>query len=77
MPKDGRLLCLDISKEWTDLACKYWKKNRRRAKKIELRLGPALDSLKKLERARKFDFAFIDAAKPEYDGNITSLSSHA
>ena len=36
-------------------------------KKIELRLGPATDSLKKLERDRRFDFAFIDAHKPEYD----------
>jgi len=67
LPKDGSLLCLDISKEWTDLARKYWA-SASVAKKIELRLGPALASLKKLEPDRKFDFAFIDAAKPEYDG---------
>lgn len=66
LPPKGRLLCLDISEEWTSLARKYWK----RAgvdKKIELRLGPAAESLKKLERGRKFDFAFIDADKPGYD----------
>ncbi len=66
LPKDGRLLCLDVSKEWTSIARKYWA----RAgvdKKIELRLGPAAESLKKLERGRKFDFAFIDADKPGYD----------
>jgi caffeoyl-CoA O-methyltransferase len=66
LPKDGRLLCLDVSKEWTAIARKYWA----RAgvdKKIELRLGPAVESLKKLERGRKFDFAFIDADKPGYE----------
>ncbi len=61
----GRLLCLDVSEEWTAVARKYWQ----RAgvdKKIELRLGPAAESMKKLERGRKFDFAFIDADKPGY-----------
>jgi caffeoyl-CoA O-methyltransferase len=36
-------------------------------KKIELQLGPATESLKRLARGRKFDFAFIDADKPGYD----------
>jgi caffeoyl-CoA O-methyltransferase len=66
LPPKGRLLCLDISDEWTSVARKYWK----RAgvdKKIELRLGPAAESLKKLKRGQKFDFAFIDADKPGYD----------
>jgi caffeoyl-CoA O-methyltransferase len=67
LPQDGRLLCLDISREWTDLARKYWARAGV-AEKIELRLGPALESLARLERGRRFDFAFIDAAKPEYDG---------
>lgn len=66
LPPQGRLLCLDVSDEWTNVARKYWK----RAgvdKKIELRLGPGAESMKKLERSRKFDFAFIDADKPGYD----------
>lgn len=66
LPAQGRLLCLDVSEEWTGIARKYWK----RAgvdKKIELRLGPGVESMKKLERGRKFDFAFIDADKPGYD----------
>ena len=66
LPGNGRLLCLDASAEWAAMARKYW----RRAgvkNKIELRLGPAIESLKKLEQGRKFDFAFIDAHKPEYD----------
>jgi caffeoyl-CoA O-methyltransferase len=66
LPEKGRLLCLDASAEWTATARKYW----RRAgveKKIALRLGPAVQSLKKLEPGWRFDFAFIDAHKPEYD----------
>ena len=66
LPADGKLLCLDMSEEWTAIARRYWK----RAgvdKKIELRLGPGVDSMKKLESSRKFDFAFIDADKPGYD----------
>jgi len=66
LPKNGKLLCLDISEEWTDVAKKYWVKAGV-AKKIELRLGAAIDSLKKLPNKKIFDFAFIDAHKPEYD----------
>jgi caffeoyl-CoA O-methyltransferase len=66
LPPGGRLLCLDASREWTDIARRYWA----RAKvdgKIELRLGPAIDNLKKIQADRRFDLAFIDAHKPEYE----------
>ncbi|HTB62265.1 MAG TPA: class I SAM-dependent methyltransferase [Opitutales bacterium] len=66
LPAKGKLLCLDQSAEWTNLAQKYWAKAGVK-NKIELRLGPALDSLKKLESKWKFDFAFIDANKTGYD----------
>jgi caffeoyl-CoA O-methyltransferase len=66
LPSDGRLVCLDASKEWTAIAQKYWTRagvqNR-----IELRLGDAIPLLKKLEPGLTFDFAFIDAQKTEYD----------
>jgi caffeoyl-CoA O-methyltransferase len=66
LPKNGKLLCLDLSEEWTSVSKKYWVKATV-ADKIELRLGPAIDSLKKLPLQPAFDFAFIDAHKPEYD----------
>jgi caffeoyl-CoA O-methyltransferase len=66
LPKNGRLLCLDASAEWTNIARKYWKRAGV-ADKIELRLGDAVQSLKKLEPRWKFDFAFIDAHKPDYE----------
>ena|SRR5579863_7660086 len=66
LPARGRLLCLDVSDEWTRLARKYWARTGL-DKKIELRLGPASESLRAMEPGRKFDFAFIDADKPGYD----------
>lgn len=42
---DGHLLCLDISKEFTDIARKYWKKAGVEDR-ITLQLGPAADTLK-------------------------------
>jgi caffeoyl-CoA O-methyltransferase len=62
----GRLLCLDASRQWTDIARRYWARAGVMGK-IELRLGPAIESLRNLEAARRFDFAFIDAHKAEYD----------
>jgi caffeoyl-CoA O-methyltransferase len=66
LPADGRLLCLDQSEEWTFIARKYWRKAGV-AEKIELMIGPAVESLKRLEDTPRFDFAFIDADKREYD----------
>ena len=69
LPADGRLICCDVSEEWTDVARRYWDEAEL-TKKIELRLGPALDTLAALLRAggaASFDFAFIDADKANYD----------
>jgi caffeoyl-CoA O-methyltransferase len=66
LPTGGRLLCLDASQEWTDIARRYWARAKM-DEKIELRLGPAIENLKKLEAGRRFDLAFIDAHKPEYN----------
>ncbi len=66
LPQGGRLLCLDQSKEWTDIARKYWTQAGLQDR-IELRLGPAVPALKEINPELTFDFAFIDAAKTEYD----------
>jgi len=67
LPAGGRLVCCDISKEFTDIARRYWQRAGVDGR-IELRLGPALDTLKDLAKheAGSFDFAFIDADKLNY-----------
>ena len=61
----GRLLCCDVSEEWTSVARKYWEKAGL-TDRIELRLGPALDTLRSLPEEETFDVAFIDADKIGY-----------
>src|SRR5256885_1789672 len=63
LPASGKIICCDVSEEWTSIGRRYWKKARV-DKKIDLRLGPALETLKGLKGS--FDFAFIDADKPSY-----------
>ena len=62
----GKLICLDQSKEWTDIAQRYWIRAGVRDR-IELRLGSAITLLQNLEKDLQFDLVFIDAAKQEYD----------
>jgi caffeoyl-CoA O-methyltransferase len=75
LPKNGRLLCLDVSDEWTAVARKYWEKTGV-DDKIELRIGPGVESLKRLPRSAKFDFAFIDAHKAEYEAYYELVLPH-
>jgi caffeoyl-CoA O-methyltransferase len=69
LPDDGRLVACDISREWTDIARRYWQKAGVE-QKIDLRLASALKTLQGLLEGREqdFDFAFIDADKTNYDG---------
>ena len=74
LPKGGKLVACDISEEWTSVGRPYWKEAGV-AGKIDLRLGPAIETLKALlreGRAGTFDFAFIDARKSEYDAYFES-----
>jgi len=69
LPRDGKLVCCDVNEEWTTIARRYWQEAGL-AKRIELRLGPALKMLEALKTeygSGSFDFAFIDADKPAYD----------
>jgi len=65
LPDDGRLLCCDVSEEWTAIARRYWKEAGI-DNKIELRIAPALDTLRSLPIGDEFDLAFIDADKENY-----------
>lgn len=68
LPEDGHILCCDLSGDYNATARSYWQEAGV-ADRIELRLGPALDTLATLEReghAGSFDIAFIDADKANY-----------
>jgi len=63
LPDDGELITCDIDPETTQIAKKYWNRSPH-GKKIELKLGPALETLKTIEGF--FDLVFIDADKMNY-----------
>jgi len=70
LPSDGQIVACDVSREWTDIARRYWAEAGV-ANKIDLRLAPALDTLNALiatGEKERYDFAFIDADKKNYDG---------
>jgi O-methyltransferase len=69
LPTDGKLVCCDINDDWTRIGRRYWEEAGV-SSRIDLRLGPALETLDTLLRdagANAYDFAFIDADKPNYD----------
>ena len=61
----GRLLCCDVSAEWTAVARRYWERAGV-ADRIDLRLAPAAETLRTLSAEPILDFAFIDADKTGY-----------
>jgi caffeoyl-CoA O-methyltransferase len=72
LPPDGSLLCLDRNEEWTAIARRYWERAGV-ADRIELRLGPGLDTLRALPAEPAFDLAFVDADKAGYAGYVAEL----
>lgn len=70
LPNDGRILACDVSEEYTSIARRYWAEAGV-DHMIDLRLRPALETLQELITQRqhnRFDFAFIDADKANYEG---------
>jgi caffeoyl-CoA O-methyltransferase len=61
----GRLLCCDVSERYTAIARRAWARAGV-ADRIELRIAPALETLRALPSAAAIDVAFIDADKPNY-----------
>lgn len=68
MPADGRLLCCDVSEEYTAVGVPFWERAGVR-ERIELQIAPALETLDALladGHTETFDMAFIDADKTNY-----------
>ena len=68
LPTDGTVIACDVSTEWTAVGQPFWRKAGV-ADRIDLRIGPGLETLDALlaaGEAGRFDFAFIDADKPNY-----------
>jgi predicted O-methyltransferase YrrM len=75
----GRLVCCDVSEEWTGIARRYWQRAAV-ADRIELRVAPAIETLRALPRTTSIDLAFVDADKTSYrdyyEELLPRLSSH-
>jgi caffeoyl-CoA O-methyltransferase len=75
LPAGGTLLACDVSEEWTAIGRRYWEKGGV-ADRIDLKIGPALETIEKLGDAEPFDLAFIDADKPNYWNYYEGLLPH-
>lgn len=72
LPADGKVTSLDIDpylKTWVEDVSKDFPEGQ----KHEIIVGPALDSLKALDAANKYDLIFIDANKAEYKDYLETL----
>jgi caffeoyl-CoA O-methyltransferase len=65
LAEGGRLVCFDISDEYTKLARRVWARAGV-GDRVELRLGPAEERLRELPAAPELDLVFIDAEKTSY-----------
>lgn len=75
LPQDGRVIACDVSEEYTAIARRYWAQANV-AQKIDLRLAPAtqtLDALIAQNGAGRYDFAYVDADKSNYDAYYERL----
>ncbi|HMY58308.1 MAG TPA: O-methyltransferase [Pseudomonadota bacterium] len=78
LPPHGKLLCCDVSDEWTQIARRYFAQAKVEDK-IDLQIGPALETLRRLPQEPLFDIGFIDADKVNqqnyYEEVLTRLRS--
>jgi caffeoyl-CoA O-methyltransferase len=61
----GRLICCDVSEEWTAIAREAWA-DAGVGDRIDLRIAPAVETLAALPQDEAIDLAFVDADKPNY-----------
>ncbi|MDH6132713.1 caffeoyl-CoA O-methyltransferase [Kitasatospora sp. MAA4] len=65
LPEGGRLLACDVNDDWAAIARRYWERAGV-ADRIDLKVGPAIDTLRALPAEPAIDIAFIDADKVGY-----------
>jgi caffeoyl-CoA O-methyltransferase len=65
LDQGGTLLCCDVSQEWTAIGARAWESLGLRDR-IDLRIAPALETLRALPAEADIDLVFIDADKPGY-----------
>jgi caffeoyl-CoA O-methyltransferase len=65
LPEDGELICCELDEGYAGRAREHLAKAGL-DDRVEIRVGPALETLRAMERAEQFDFAFIDADKTGY-----------
>jgi caffeoyl-CoA O-methyltransferase len=65
LAEGGTLVCCDISEEWTAIGQEAWRAAGV-ADRIDLRIAPALDTLRSLPTELAVDLVFIDADKGGY-----------
>ncbi|MEM9463793.1 MAG: class I SAM-dependent methyltransferase [Actinomycetota bacterium] len=65
LPDGARMLCCDVSEQWTAIAREHWEKAGV-ADRIELVIAPAAETLAALPDDQEIDLAFIDADKTGY-----------
>ncbi|MDG9701814.1 O-methyltransferase [Streptomyces sp. DH37] len=67
LPEDGTLITCDVSEEWTALGREAWARAGV-ADRVDLRLAPALETLRALPAEPGIDLAYLDADKENYIG---------
>ncbi len=72
LAEGGTLLACDVSEEWTSVARRYWERAGL-SERVDLRIAPALDTIRGLRPGARIDFAFIDADKTGYPAYYEEL----
>jgi caffeoyl-CoA O-methyltransferase len=65
LPGDGRLVCCELDEGYAERAREHLEKAGLE-ERVEIRVGPAVETLRAMESAEQFDLAFVDADKTEY-----------
>jgi caffeoyl-CoA O-methyltransferase len=75
LPPDGKLVACDVNAQWVDVGRPFWR-DAGVESRIDARIRPALETLDSLLEgggAGTFDFAFLDADKPNYPAYYEKL----